>query len=103
MAAPAPSAVPADDDVPLNEVHLRGRVSGLPAGGCPTARCAAPASAYAAGAGDPPGSRRRSSRAAASNLPARRGRRAARARGHSATSGAPGAARLRTARSAAAG
>jgi single-strand DNA-binding protein len=30
MAAPAPSAVASDDDMPLNEVHLRGRVSGLP-------------------------------------------------------------------------
>ena len=30
MAAPALSAAPSDDDVPLNEVHLRGRVSGLP-------------------------------------------------------------------------
>lgn len=30
MAAPAPSVVASDDEIPLNEVHLRGRVSGLP-------------------------------------------------------------------------
>lgn len=30
MAAPAPSGSPSDDEQPLNEVHLRGRISGLP-------------------------------------------------------------------------